>query len=64
MLGGFPVAQSVKNALTMKETSCNAGDTGLIPGPGISPEAGFGHPLQDSFFSFNLKILCFFFNLF
>ena len=42
----------------------NAGDTGLIPGPGISPEAGFGHPLQDSFFSFNLKILCFFFNLF
>ena len=50
------MAQSVKNPLAMKETSCNAGDTGLIPGPGISPEAGFGHPLQDSFFSFNLKI--------
>ena len=44
------MAQSVKNPLAVKETAYNAGDTGLIPGPGISPEAGFGNPLQDSFF--------------
>ena len=31
-----------------KETTCNAGDLGLIPGLGRSPGEGNGHPLQYS----------------
>ena len=31
-----------------KETTCNAGDTGLIPGLGRSPREGNGYPLQYS----------------
>ena len=31
-----------------KETTCNAGDLGLIPGSGRSPGGGHGYPLQCS----------------
>ena len=31
-----------------KAFACNAGDLGLIPGPGRSPEEGNGNPLQYS----------------
>ena len=31
-----------------KESSCNAGDLGLIPGLGRSPGEGNGNPLQNS----------------
>ena len=31
-----------------KETACNAGDRGLIPGSGRSPGEGNGNPLQYS----------------
>ena len=31
-----------------KESACNAGDPGLIPGSGESPGEGSGNPLQDS----------------
>ena len=31
-----------------KESACNAGDLGLIPGSGRSPEEGNGYPLQYS----------------
>ena len=31
-----------------KESACNAGDLGLIPGWGRSPEEGNGNPLQYS----------------
>ena len=31
-----------------KESSCNGGDPGLIPGLGSSPGEGNGSPLQDS----------------
>ena len=31
-----------------KESSCNAGDLGSIPGLGRSPGEGNGYPLQDS----------------
>ena len=31
-----------------KESACNAGDLGLIPGLGRSPGDGHGNPLQDS----------------
>ena len=29
-----------------KESACNAGDLGLIPGSGRSPGEGIGYPLQ------------------
>ena len=32
-----------------KESACNAGDLGLIPGSGGSPGGGNGYPLQYSF---------------
>ena len=31
-----------------KESTCNAGDTGLIPGSGRSPGEGNGNPFQYS----------------
>ena len=31
-----------------KESACNAGDLGLIPGSGRSPRGGHGSPLQYS----------------
>ena len=31
-----------------KESACNTGDLGLIPGLGISPGKGKGYPLQYS----------------
>ena len=31
-----------------KESACNAGDPGLIPGLGRSPRGGYGNPLQYS----------------
>ena len=34
-----------------KESACNAGDPGLIPGPGRSARAGMGYPLQYSWAS-------------
>ena len=34
-----------------KESTCNAGDPGLIPGLGISPGEGIGYPLQYSWAS-------------
>ena len=32
-----------------KESTCNAGDLGLIPGSGKSPGEGNGNPLQYSY---------------
>ena len=29
-----------------KESACNAGDSGLIPGSGRSPGEGYGNPFQ------------------
>ena len=42
MLGGFP------GGSVDKESTCNAGNLGLIPGLGRFPEAGHGSPLQYS----------------
>ena len=35
-------------AQTIKESACNAGDLGSIPGSGRSPGEGNGNPLQNS----------------
>ena len=42
---GFPSSSAGK------ESTCNAGDPGLIPGLGRSPGEGIGYPLQDSWAS-------------
>ena len=42
------MAQLVKNLHIIKETACNAGDPGSIPGSGRSPGEGNGNPLQYS----------------
>ena len=34
-----------------KESACNAGDPGSIPGLGSSPEEGIGYPLKYSWVS-------------
>ena len=36
---------------TGKESTCNAGDPGSLPGSGRSPGEGMGYPLQDSWAS-------------
>ena len=47
-----------------KESACNAGDPGLIPGLGRSAEEGIGYPLQYSWASLmaemvkNLPAMC------
>ena len=41
-LKGFP------HSSVIKESACNAGDLGSIPGMGRSPEEGNGNPLQYS----------------
>ena len=37
-----------------KESACNLGDSGLIPGSGRSPREGNGNPLQYSCLENNL----------
>ena len=39
------------NRLVGKESTCNAGDPGLIPGSGRSAGEGIGYPLQNSWTS-------------
>ena len=41
-VGGFP------GGFADKESACNAGDLGSIPGLGRSPGEGKGYPLHDS----------------
>ena len=38
----------LSQVLTGTESTCQAGDSGLIPGPGRSPGEGNGNPLQYS----------------
>ena len=45
MTTGFP------DSSVGKESACNAGDPGSIPGSGNSPEEGIGYPLQYSWAS-------------
>ena len=40
--------QGLSRSLSSKESSCNAGDAGLIPGLGRSPGGGHGYALQVS----------------
>ena len=40
-----------------KESICNAGDPGLIPGSGRSPGEGIGYPLQYCWASFVAQLV-------
>ena len=40
-----------------KESSCNAGDPGLIPGLGRCPGEGIGYPLQYSWASLVVQVV-------
>jgi len=40
-----------------KESACNAGDLGLIPGSGRSPGEGIGYPLQYSWASLVVQLV-------
>ena len=48
---GFP------DSSVSKESACNAGDRGLIPGLGRYPGEGIGYPPQYSWASLNLSIM-------
>ena len=51
MFPGFAFLRGVERASLValgKESACNAGDAGLIPGSGRSPGGGNGNPLQYS----------------
>ena len=43
-----PDAMIFPGGSEVKVSACNAGDLGLIPGPGRSPGEGKGNPLQYS----------------
>ena len=64
MAGASLVAQLVKNPPAMQETrstgeesTCNAGDPGLIPGLGRSTGEGIGYPPQDSWASLVVQLV-------
>ena len=42
------LSRFVPDSSVGKESTCNAGDPGLIPGLGRSPGEGIGYPLQYS----------------
>ena len=44
----YTVYKSFPHSSVGKESACNAGDPGLIPGLGRSPGKGNGNPLQYS----------------
>ena len=50
-VGGFP------DSSVGKESVCNAGDPGLIPGSGRSTGEGIGYPLQYSWASLVAQVV-------
>ena len=44
-------------AQMLKESTCNAGDRGLIPGSGRSTREGIGYPLQYSWTSLVAQLI-------
>ena len=45
----FVLVRGLRQWLSIKETTCNAGDTSSIPGSGRPPGEGNGNPLQYSY---------------
>ena len=44
----YGISKSLPGGSVGKESACNAGDTGLIPGLERSPGGGHSNPFQDS----------------
>ena len=55
----FPISQCsfVPGSSVGKESTCNAGDPGSIPGSGRSAGEGIGYPLQYSWASLVAQLL-------
>ena len=51
MLGGFPYSS------VSKDSTCNAGDPGSIPGSGRFAREGIGYPLQYSWASLVVQLV-------
>ena len=49
--------QSFPDSSVGKESACNAGDPGSIPGLGRSPGKGIGYPLQCSWASLVIQLV-------
>ena len=47
----FPLMHALPGSSAGEESTCNAGDPGLIPGSGRSTGEGIGYPLQYSWAS-------------
>ena len=48
---GKEFEKRINTGIAGKESACNAGDPGLIPGSGRSPREGIDYPLQYSWAS-------------
>ena len=51
LLSSLPGIMGFPHSSVGKESACNAGDPGLIPGLGRSAGEGIGYPLQDTWAS-------------
>ena len=51
------ISWSFPHSSVGKESTCNAGDLGLIPGSGRSTGEGIGYPLQDSWASLVTQLM-------
>ena len=49
--------ESFPDSSVGKESACNAGDPGSIPGSGRSPGEGIGYPLQYSWVSLTAQLV-------
>ena len=54
---GFTGSKGFPGSSVGKESACNAGDPGSIPGSGRSPGEGIGYPLQYSWASLMAQLV-------
>ena len=54
---GCPLPHSFPDSSVSKESACNAGDPGSIPGSGRSAGKGIGYPLQYSWASLMAQLV-------
>ena len=57
IFGGLRLTQGFPDSSVGKESACNAGDPGLIPGSGRSAGEGIGYPFQYSWASLAVQLV-------
>ena len=57
IFGGLRLAQGFPDSSVGKESACNAGDPGSIPGSGRSAGEGIGYPFQYSWASLVVQLV-------